>query len=85
MKSNDQPNVSMERFQSLNRRQFLRGLGVCLALPVFYTISWSLMIGCLPFIRITIGRLLAQRGYSLERAVPNPAGPPEAEGLLSTP
>ena len=57
----------------------------CLALPVFYPISWSLMVGCLPFIRITIGRLLAERGYSLERAVPNPAGPPESEGLLSSP
>jgi hypothetical protein len=52
----------------------------CLALPVFYPISWSLMLGCLPFIRITIGRLLAERGYSLERAVPNPAGPPGSDG-----
>ena len=38
MKRMNQPNVLRERFQSLNRRQFLRGLGVCLALPAFESI-----------------------------------------------
>jgi hypothetical protein len=53
----------------------------CLALPVFYPISLSLLVGCLPFIRITLGRLLASRGYSPERRVPNPAV--DAETLIS--
>ncbi len=35
MKKIARPNPALERFQNLNRRQFLRGLGVCLALPAF--------------------------------------------------
>jgi hypothetical protein len=37
MKTN-QRNVVAERFASLNRRHFLRGLGACLALPAFETL-----------------------------------------------
>jgi hypothetical protein len=40
----------------------------CLALPVFYTISPALLVGCLPYLRQATGRWLASRGYSLERA-----------------
>lgn len=38
MKSNQQRNVEAERFASLNRRNFLRGLGACLALPAFESV-----------------------------------------------
>jgi hypothetical protein len=53
----------------------------CLALPVFYPISLSLLVGCLPFVRITLGRLLTEHGWTLERGVP--ARVAKAEGLLS--
>jgi len=38
-----------------------------LALPVFYPISLSMLVGCLPFVRAWAGRALASRGWSLER------------------
>jgi hypothetical protein len=38
-----------------------------LALPVFYIISWSMLVGVLPFIREAAGRWLARRGITLER------------------
>jgi hypothetical protein len=53
----------------------------CLALPVFYPISLSLLVGCLPFVRQTLGRLLAAHGWTLERGVP--ARVPKPEGLVS--
>ena len=53
----------------------------CLALPVFYPISLSLLVGCLPFVRVTLGRLLGEHGWTLERGVP--ARVAKAEGLLS--
>ena len=33
------PNAAAERFHSLNRRRFLRGLGACLALPAFESLQ----------------------------------------------
>src|SRR4051794_18822153 len=33
------PNLAAERFASLSRRHFLRGLGACLALPAFESIG----------------------------------------------
>ena len=41
--------------------------GSTLALPVFYIISWSMLVGMLPFIREAGGHWLAGRGWSLER------------------
>jgi len=38
MKTNQHRNVAAEKFASLNRRHFLRGLGACLALPAFETL-----------------------------------------------
>src|SRR5881394_1503214 len=38
MKTNQHCNVAAEKFASLNRRHFLRGLGACLALPAFETL-----------------------------------------------
>jgi hypothetical protein len=38
-----------------------------LALPVFYIISWSMLVGVLPFARQAAGRWLARRGITLER------------------
>ena len=44
--------------------------GSTLALPVFYIISWSMLIGMLPFVREAGGRWLAGRGWSLNRGRP---------------
>ena len=38
-----------------------------MALPVFYIISWSMLVGVLPFIREAAGRWLARQGITLER------------------
>ena len=38
-----------------------------LALPVFYIISWSMLVGVLPFARQAAGRWLARRGITLQR------------------
>jgi hypothetical protein len=38
-----------------------------LALPAFYPISLSMLVGCLPFVREWGGRVMASRGWSLER------------------
>jgi hypothetical protein len=38
-----------------------------LALRVFHIISWSMLIGVLPFVRQAAGRWLARRGITLER------------------
>lgn len=43
-----------------------------LALPVFYWISWSMLLGALPFIRAATGRWMMRRGWSLERRPPMP-------------
>ena len=47
-----------------------------LALPVFYWISLSMLLGALPFVREAAGRWIIARGWSLERrrSVPNPDG-----------
>lgn len=37
-----------------------------LALPVFYIISWSMLVGVLPFVREAGGRWLARRGIALD-------------------
>ena len=42
--------------------------GSTLALPVFYIISWSMLVGMLPFVREAAERWLAAHGWSLERA-----------------
>lgn len=42
-------------------------VGATLALPVFYTISPSMLVGVLPFAREALGRVLARRGWTLER------------------
>ena len=44
----------------------------CLALPVFYLISLSLLVGCCRSSGSRSDALLASRGYSPERRVPNP-------------
>jgi hypothetical protein len=41
-----------------------------LALPVFYIISWSMLVGVLPFVREAGGRWLARRGLALSRGRP---------------
>ena len=38
-----------------------------LALPVFYIISWSMLVGVLPFVREAFGRWAMARGWSFER------------------
>jgi hypothetical protein len=38
-----------------------------MALPVFYIISWSMLVGVLPFVREAAGRWLARRGITFER------------------
>jgi hypothetical protein len=42
-------------------------VGSTLALPVFYIISWSMLVGVLPFVREAGGRWLERHGWSLER------------------
>ena len=43
-------------------------VGATLALPVFYIISWSMLVGVLPFVREAAGRWLARHGRTLERS-----------------
>ena len=50
-----------------------------LALPVFYPISLSMLVGCLPFVREAIGRWMASRGWSLERTPKTPKTPTPGE------
>ncbi len=38
-----------------------------MTLPVFYIISWSMLVGVLPYVREAAGRSLARRGITLER------------------
>ncbi len=42
-------------------------VGATLALPVFYIISWSMLVGVLPFVREAAGRWLGRHGRTLER------------------
>lgn len=42
-------------------------VGATLALPVFYTISPSMLVGVLPFAREALGRELVRHGWTLER------------------
>jgi hypothetical protein len=42
-------------------------VGSMLALPVFFIISWSMLVGVLPFAREAGGKWLAEHGWSLER------------------
>jgi hypothetical protein len=42
-------------------------VGAMLALPVFYEISPSILVGVLPFAREALGRLLLKHGWTLER------------------
>jgi hypothetical protein len=50
-----------------------------LALPVFYPISLSMLVGCLPFVREALGRWMAARGWSLERTPKTPRTPTSGE------
>jgi hypothetical protein len=47
-------------------------VGSTLALPVFYIISWSMLVGVLPFVREAGGRWLAVHGWSLDAHPPAP-------------
>jgi hypothetical protein len=51
-------------------------VGSTLALPVYYIISTSMLVGVLPFLREALGRLLAERRSSAASTVsaePTPA------------
>jgi len=50
-------------------------VGATLALPVFYPISLSMLVGVLPFVREALGRWMASRGWSLERTPRPPRTP----------
>jgi Glycosyltransferase family 87 len=55
-----------------------------LALPVFYIISWSMLIGILPFVREATGLWMVRRGWTFERVrtvAPPPIAEPRPVGL----
>ncbi|HTH46306.1 MAG TPA: DUF1552 domain-containing protein [Candidatus Limnocylindria bacterium] len=56
------PDVAAQRFTSLNRRHFLRGLGACLALPAFES--------------LTLSRLLAAETVAAGALAATPTGAP---------
>jgi hypothetical protein len=61
------PALAIAAVAGLTGRRWLVVVAATLALPVFYTISPSMLVGVLPFARGALGRTLEAHGWSLER------------------
>jgi hypothetical protein len=61
------PAIAITIVAGLTGKRWPVVVAATLALPVFYTISPSMLVGVLPFAREALGRELAKHGWSLER------------------
>jgi len=66
------PAIAITVVAGLTGKRWPVVVAATLALPVFYTISPSMLVGVLPFAREALGRVMRDQGWSLERRTSSP-------------